>query len=156
MIQRIQSLYLLLVTIFMGVSLLFPLATFTIGGEEITVSAFAISSDKAGDFSHLSLSIGIALALSALLPFVVIFLYKRRMLQIRLCGIEVALLIGDVALMVASYIIMNNAAAEIAPDHNSVIGLAVVTPLASLILTVLAMRATLRDELLVRSLDRIR
>ena len=156
MIQRIQTLYLLLVTILMGTTLLFPIATFTIGNEEIAMTAFTFSSDKVGDFSYLSLSIGIALILSALLPFIVIFLFKHRMLQIRLCGIELALLVGDIALMVASYIIMGDAAAEIAPDSDSIMGFVVVMPVASLILTVLAMRATLRDELIVRSLDRIR
>ena len=155
MIQRIQSLYLLVVTALMAVTLFCPIAKFCVEGEEVILSAFGVS-DTVGVLSSMPVWMGIMLAVTTLLPLVTIFLFKRRMLQIRLCGVEVALLVGDIALM-AFYIYKLYANFfENIEWSNLIIGVPVVMPVVSIVLTVLAMRATLRDELLVRSLDRIR
>ncbi len=155
MIQRIQSLYLLVVTALMAVTLFCPIAKFNVEGEEVILSAFGVS-DTVGVLSSMPVWMGVMLAASTLLPLITIFLFKRRMLQIRLCGVEVALLVGDIALM-AFYIYRLYANFfENIEWSNLIIGVPVVMPIASIVLTVLALRATLRDELLVRSLDRIR
>lgn len=155
MIQRIQSLYLLVVTALMAVTLFCPIAKFNVEGEEVILSAFGVS-DTVGVLSSMPVWMGVMLAASTLLPLITIFLFKRRMLQIRLCGVEVALLVGDIALM-AFYIYKLYANFfENIEWSNLIIGVPVVMPIASIVLTVLALRATLRDELLVRSLDRIR
>lgn len=155
MIQRIQSLYLLIVTVLMAVTLFCPIAKFNVEGTEVVLSAFGVS-DSVGVLSSMPIWMGIILAASTLLSLVTIFLFKRRMLQIRLCGVEIALLVGDLALM-AFYIYKLYASFfENIEWANMIIGVPVIMPIASIVLTVLAMRATLRDELLVRSLDRIR
>ena len=48
---------------------------------------------------------GVVLALACVLPFITIFLFKRRLLQIRLCVVEIVLLIGFVVavILVATY-----------------------------------------------------
>lgn len=155
MIQRIQSLYLLIITALMAVTLFCPIAKFNIEGEEVILSAFGVS-DTVGTLSSMPVWMGILLAGSTLLPFVTIFLFKHRMLQIRLCGVEIALLVGDLALM-AFYIyqLYANFLGKV-EWGDMIIGLPVIMPIVSIVLVVLAMRATLRDELLVRSLDRIR
>jgi hypothetical protein len=97
---------------------------------------------------------GILLVLTAILPLVTMFLYKRRMLQIRLCAVNIVLLIG-VVVFVAIYYYLNSIldGAEFTARSFSITA---IFPLLSLILTYLAARAIFRDEMLVRSLDRIR
>ena len=157
MIQRIQTLYLMVVTLLMVVMLIFPLVFIGVDGHQVTLSAFTIS-DAEGVLSYASAWLGAALAVATLLPFVTIFLYKNRQLQIRLCGVECVLLLGAVLLVGAfTYSVCNNIFADFDITWaNIAIRFPVILPLISLVLTPLAMRAILRDELLVRSLDRIR
>lgn len=157
MLQRIQTLYLMAVTLLMVVTLIFPLVFIAVDGQQVNLSAFAIS-DAEGVLSHASAWLGGVLALATLLPFVTIFLYKNRPLQIRLCGVECVLLSGAVALVGAfTYVVCNNIFTEFDITwSNIVFRFGVLMPIVSVVLTVLAMRAILRDELLVRSLDRIR
>ena len=84
MIQRIQTIYLLLATILMSLTLFLPLATIINGTSEIVVKAFAVSglSDVTGT---LPLYLGILLSITTALLMTIIFLFKKRMLQIRLC-----------------------------------------------------------------------
>ena len=112
MLQRIQTLYLMAVTLLMVVTLIFPLVFIGVDGQQVTLSAFSIS-DAEGVLSHVSAWLGGVLVLATVLPFVTIFLYKNRPLQIRLCGVECVLLIGAVALVAAfTYTICNNIFAD--------------------------------------------
>ena len=157
MIQRIQTLYLMLVTLLMVVTLIFPLVFIGVDGHQVTLSAFTIS-DAEGVLSYASSWLGAVLVVATLLPFVTIFLYKNRQLQIRLCGVECVLLLGAVLLVGAfTYSVCNNIFTDFDITWaNIAIRFPVILPLVALVLTPLAMRAILRDELLVRSLDRIR
>ena len=94
MIQRIQSLYLLLVAVLTGLMLLMPLGTFLGGTEEMYLTAFGFS--DAADGTPVLTAYGLAATViaAALLPFVTIFLYKKRLLQFRLCVVETVLLAG--------------------------------------------------------------
>jgi hypothetical protein len=141
----------------MVVTLLCPLVYIGVDGHQITLSAFSIS-DAEGVLSHASAWLGAMLVVTTLLPFVTIFLYKNRPLQIRLCGVECVLLIGVLVVMGAfTYAICNNIFADFDITwSNIVFRFPILMPIVSVILTPLAMRAILRDELLVRSLDRIR
>lgn len=159
MIQRIQTLYLLAATALIALMLFLPLTTFVCGGEEVVLKAFGASLGNEGS-ANLPLYLGILLATATALPLVTIFLYKRRMLQIRLGGAEIALLVG-VMVFEAIYIYLTNASLTewYATSGQSVeinLGVAAFLPIAAIVFVALAMRATLRDELLVRSLDRIR
>jgi len=154
MIQRIQSLYLLLATALLAVAIFTPIAAFTGGGTELTLSAFRLA-DTAGEYVESTLWMGILLSLSAVLPFVTIFLYRHRPLQIRLCGVELVLLVGDIVFM-AIYYLLAERVVETAAFSASAIRFGAIMPAAAFVFVALAMRATFRDELLVRSLDRIR
>ena len=83
MIQRIQTLYLLVVALLTGATLLLPLAWFGSGAETFTLHAFALK-DGAGEAVHSTPYMGALLAAATLLPLATIFLFKRRMLQLRL------------------------------------------------------------------------
>ena len=153
MIQRIQTLYLLAVTALMAMTLFLPIATFQAGDTCFTLTAFELAG---GGESLTTVWMGIVLTVATLLPFVTIFLFKRRQLQVRLCGAEMVLLLGAVVFIAIYYwLSVHNALEGVEIDHKQ-LGWAAPMPLVSLVLTYLAGRAIFKDELLVRSLDRIR
>ena len=133
MIQRIQTLYLLLVVVLTGLALWLPLADFTVG----------------------AVYLGIVLAAACLLPLVTIFLFKRRLVQIRLCAVELVLLVGAGAMMGIYFYLCNRYFAE-SEFYSHTLKISLVFPLVCLVFDLLALRAIFRDEKLVRSLDRIR
>ena len=155
MIQRIQTLYLLIAVGLMVVTLVCPVALLNVDGEQVTLSAFGIS-DSVGKLSNMSIVMVIQLALSTLLPLVTLFLGKNRVVQIRWCGAELVMLLGCLAIIGVSIGRMCRTLVDNFEWSMLALRLPVVMPIVTFILVLLAMRATLRDELLVRSLDRIR
>ena len=152
MIQRIQSLYLLAIAALMATAILTPLAYFVAGAEEYLLYAFAL---KGGEASYSTLYMGVIVALAAILPLVTIFMYKNRMLQIRLCAVEMVLLIGSVVFMAIYYYLGSRMFSNLEFSTQG-FRIAITFPLVALVLDYLAMRAIFHDEMLVRSLDRIR
>lgn len=150
MLQRIQTVYLLLASICMVVSLLTHLAIFSIAGEMIRFEAIGFYMNEEIIFSTWGLFvIG---NISAILSVIIVFLYNKRMLQIRLSGINIFLILGYYGL-IAFYIYMRN------PEVDSTfqnIGIGIITPFIGMILTYLAIRKIGADEALIRSLNRIR
>lgn len=146
MIQRIQSLYLLLATAVMSLTLFLPIATISYDAQTYNLTAFG---------SIETIWIGILLSLAVLVPLVTIFLFKRRTLQIRLCAVEMVLLLGVLILYGLYYWFTIKSFENFTLDHLQ-FGWAAPMPVAALILTYLASRAIFKDEMLVRSLDRIR
>ena len=154
MIQRIQTLYLLVVTALMAVVLFTRLAWFAGAGEEFGLYAFALKGAD-GEVLHSTIYLGILLVLSAVLPLVTIFLYRRRMLQIRLCVVEMVFLVGC-AIMEGIYYYLGCRVVSSLEMHAQGLSAPIVLPVVGLLFAWLALRAIFRDELLVRSVDRIR
>lgn len=152
MIQRIQTLYLAVVTILMTLTLILPIAEFYVEGVDFTLYAFTLSSSYE---SYSTAWMGILLVLAIVLPLVTIFLFKRRTLQIRLCAVEAVLLLGVIVFIALYYWLANRMFAGFNIEHKQ-LGWAAIMPVLALILDVLAARAIFKDEVLVRSLDRIR
>ena len=98
---------------------------------------------------------GILLVLACLLPLVTIFLYKRRLLQIRLCVVEMVLLIGATVMEGIYYFLSSRIFSDMA-FHTQGFKPAIALPLVGLLFAFLAVRAIFHDELLVRDADRIR
>lgn len=92
-------------------------------------------------------------ALSALLAFVNIFLYKKRKQQIKICLIT-ALLI--VFYYVTTMVYLTTYLNKIPTEYTLSIQFGIIIPVVALILDLLAMNKIKKDEKLVRSLDRIR
>lgn len=151
MIQRIQTLYLAVVTLLMALSVFLPVATFTVGDAEYSLTGYAI---KGASESEPTVWLGVLLTLAAILPLVTIFLFKRRTLQVRLCAVEGVLLVGSLV-FIGLYYWRGSDMFDVAIDHQQ-FGWAAILPLISLVLVWLAGRAIFKDEVLVRSLDRIR
>lgn len=154
MIQRIQTLYLLVITALLAVTLFARLAWFGGEGSEFGLYAFALK-DAEGAVLHSTVYLGILLSLAAVVPLVTIFLYRRRMLQIRLCVVEMVLLVGS-AVMEGIYYYLGCRVVSDLPFHTQGVGVAIALPVVSLLFAWLAVRAIFRDELLVRGADRIR
>ena len=95
------------------------------------------------------------LVAACLLPLVTIFLFKRRLVQIRLCAVELVLLVGAGAMMGIYFYLCNRYFAE-SEFYSHTLKISLVFPLVCLVFDLLALRAIFRDEKLVRSLDRIR
>jgi len=146
MIQRIQSLYLLLATLVMSLTLFMPVAKISYDGQMYDLTAFG---------SIETIWMGIMLSLATLLPLVTIFLFKRRTLQIRLCAVELVLLVGSLVLFGLYYWLTIRSFENYSLEHLQ-FGWAAPMPIIAFVLTYLASRAIFKDEVLVRSLDRIR
>lgn len=154
MIQRIQTLYLLVVTAMMACTLFLPIAYFNVAGDTTyTLTAFSMN----GITGPIWL-VGVLLAVATLLPFVTIFLFKNRKIQIGLCAAEFVLQLGTLLVFALFFwVLMPQAVSEVGVELVSKnFGWAAVLPIASMPLTYLAGRAILKDEVLVKSLDRIR
>ena len=96
------------------------------------------------------------LTVAAALPLVTIFLYKKRMAQIRFCVSEIVLLLGSVVFIALYCYRLCVVLAELMPELHFTLGFASLMPIIAIILVILAIRGIARDEALVRSLDRIR
>lgn len=150
MIQRIQTLYLLVAAILCGITVFAPLAWFGSENEMAVLNAFTLESADSALKMHMPVWTGILLIITALLPLVTIFLFKNRMLQVRLCVVEVILNIGSLIMMGYTYFTL---AADTAV-HG--VKPAIALPLVALVFVLLAAKAAFRDEMLVKSLNRIR
>ena len=150
MIQRIQTLYLLLVVVLTGLALWLPLVDFTVGADTCTLTAFGLK-DAAGITLLPTVYLGVVLVAACLVPLVTIFLFKRRLVQIRLCAVELVLLIGAGAMMGIYFYLCNRYFAD-SEFYSHTLKISLVFPLVCLVFDLLALRAIFRDEKLVRSL----
>ena len=93
MIQRIQTIYLLIVSILLIVMMLIPVGHFYTETNVAEMTNLAIiTANGAADYTPWALFV--LLLLSTILAFAAIFLYKKRMLQIRLTVFSTIILIG--------------------------------------------------------------
>jgi hypothetical protein len=152
MIQRIQTLYLLLVVAAMTAVLFLPLATVQAGGVSCTYDVLGMhTTAEPSELTHPAWALGALSAVTVLLALVAVFLYRKRMRQIRLCIFNAVLLVGFYAIF--AFFLWNLSAQ---PDFHFSVRFALSLPLVSLILTYLAIRNIGADEMLVRSLNRLR
>lgn len=150
MIQRKQTIFLLLAAVFGVLSLCMQLATISFEGLTTyrVFSLWAIGSNNASSFIPCPLFI--LMLLSATVSLCTIFLYKRRLLQARLCMV-------NIFIMVLWYIAMIVVSKKLAPDAmNFHLEMASSFPAVVAILLFMARKGILSDERLVRAADRIR
>lgn len=150
MIQRIQSVYLLVVTILLVVYLCSPLGTFITSDYSVTeVTNLSITSpDGTKDYAPWALFA--ILTLASLLTFVTIFLFKNRMLQIRLIVFSTVLLVGYYVTLITFILMLKGDTMTYSASWT------ICLPLVAIILNWLAIRAIGKDEVLVKAYDRLR
>lgn len=163
MIQRVQTIYLLIVVVLLAC--LFGLASVSYATAEQNVVLLASGLHAEPQSAQVSGAIDFASTwpltaltlLAGVMALLSIFLFKRRMLQIRLCAVNIVLLLGlQVMLPLLGRALKT---AYFGVNADSVMQqwhLPAVFPVVGAILTFLALRAIGRDEALVRSLDRLR
>ncbi len=156
MIQRIQTLYLLGVVVIMVLTLCLPLAYFIGGESQFDLYAFGLrEAVEGGEVYKSTIFMAIVMILAAALPLVTIFLFKNRLAQIRYCIVEFVLLVGSLIMEGVYYYLFYRSFADF-EFHAQGMRVVMFLPLAAILLNYLALRAISHDEVLVRSLDRIR
>ena len=161
MIQRIQTLYLLLVVILGTLLCIFSPVEFLLPDATDYVSLHAL--DK-WPLAVMSIAI-------PLLALVTIGMYKRRLLQVRLNIMNVVLCLGYYALLalyvvyiVKGYEPLGTASCELSTVNCQLstvncewyLTMWSAIPLVNVVLTMMATRRILKDEALVRAADRLR
>ncbi|MDF1549611.1 MAG: DUF4293 domain-containing protein [Bacteroidales bacterium] len=154
MIQRIQTLYLLLASVAIGLLFFFPITELLVDKQFLFFFRYrGLYELKEGAeiLSISSIPLAILYSINLLLALFTIFLYKNRTLQMRMCIFNILLLIGSLGLMYYYIWIAFS-------DLNAVIHYTIfaLMPVIAAILTFMAFRGIRKDELLVRSVDRIR
>ncbi|NOR76011.1 MAG: DUF4293 family protein [Draconibacterium sp.] len=147
MIQRIQTIYILVAEILIASLFFLKFADLSANNELYTFSIEGILNGETLVFDGLPIMIFIGLI--TLLHLVIIFMYKKRVLQIRITVFTIILLLGLTGLFFY-FIYTGFTGAKVA------FKVPMVFPVVAIILDYLAIRAIGKDEALVRSLDRIR
>jgi hypothetical protein len=156
MIQRIQSVYLFLVTVFMSLMLFLPMASLVLrDGQSVVFYSYGfkkfITLENAEIITH-TLPVFLLIILTGLISFINIFQFRRRVIQMRICLVNLFLLAVLLGLVVLYYhTVQNSLSVE---DHY--FKLPGMIPVVSIILTFLAYRNIHQDEILVQSYDHLR
>ncbi|MEN8125107.1 MAG: DUF4293 domain-containing protein [Bacteroidota bacterium] len=144
MIQRIQSLYLLLAALVSGgLIFIFYLWTNQSGND---IYAINIISEE----DLLLKSTGILFILSSILSIISIFLYKNRKIQIVINRLNIVLNFFLLGIIV--YLLLTLSGETVVSKK----GIGSFIPLIAILFLVLANKAIIKDEKLVKSVDRLR
>lgn len=154
MIQRSQSLFLLFTLIVNLLMFFIPAAEIIIPGdnsymyytEKVTRS---INGEQC--FMNYNIYSMILNIIIVLMPFVTIFIYKKRLLQIRLCVFNIILMLGMTIMM---YVQTSQTSQKLEADF--ILKTPMIFPIVGIIFTVLALRGIIKDITLLKSYDRIR
>jgi glucan phosphoethanolaminetransferase (alkaline phosphatase superfamily) len=157
MIQRIQTLFLALVSASMIGFVMMPVwhKTSADGGQSVSFSATQLVHTQ-GIITNVTpvwyvAGLAVLVALGALFA---IFQYRNRMRQALICAINSIMLTGVVG--VTMYFVFGKAQKIFDTNEQGEIGIGFYALLAGLVFNFLANRAIRRDEKLVRSQDRMR
>ena len=161
MIQRIQSLYLLLASLFTGSLFFTELARFLYNGSVYVLKYNGLfniaNSSNVTDCATSCMTLALLAIITTLSLFATIFIYKKRMMQLRLCKINLILLGGLIGAI--GYRCFDAKATLEKLDATSAqisFSWTLIFPVIAIILVLLAMKGISKDEALVKSLDRIR
>jgi hypothetical protein len=149
MIQRIQSLWFLLAAAAAALMFFFPVIELS---AENTLFIYSYESISIAGIDNLIQSGYIVAALLGIiggLSLITIFLFKNRMLQMRICTFLI-LLILILAALISFFSLSGKGNAP------ATMGLSAILPLIMMIFILMARRAVKRDDALVKSVDRIR
>ena len=153
MLQRIQTVYLLLIVVLTITTLFLPLAVLQAGNDLFSFDASGVSTLMGEpELIYPTWGLFALTAIIAIVALVTIFLFKRRILQIRLCVFNALLMLGFYGFF--AYLAYNFTSSFEGMSLSVRFGLAF--PFVNLILDYLAIRNIGADEALVRSLDRLR
>lgn len=156
MIQRKQSLFLLIAFVAYVVSLFLPIASLSPDGMGVDGFVYNLGLvDGEGHLQLLSTFIPLFLleAVSAIITLVTIFMYKNRTTQINLCSVAMLFTLlwyVDYALLFFHIIPVGDAGGTLEVKFSACL------PFVALILVAMAKRGVRDDEKLLKAADRIR
>lgn len=154
MLQRIQTVYLLIITVLTALMLFMPLAVLQTGDAFFNFDVFGVNTiSPEPELIYPTWGLFVLTALISLLALITIFLFKKRMLQIRFCVFNAILMLGFYGFFGYLIYVMKQ---QYGADLSVSVRFALSFPLISLILDYLAIRNIGADETLVRSLERLR
>ncbi|MCM1034595.1 MAG: DUF4293 domain-containing protein [Paludibacter sp.] len=159
MIQRLQTLWLFLVVV-VGTVLCFlsPMQFLTYQEVdtqhtyELLFASMCDTTNPANTWQVMSVwPLAVLEVIIPLLALAIIFLYKRRILQVRLCVVNLVLMFGY-------YIVLAIYTWAACANFNVdwYVNLPAALPLVNMVFTFMAMRLILKDEALVRAANRLR
>jgi len=162
MIQRIQSVYLLLIVICQ--SLLFATALATFSSYEtsfnLSLMGFYKLSSAGNEMLINSYALMAVNVLVILFSVFIIFSFKNRKQQIKLAAFNFLLICGFIVLMFYAFdnakSLLDNSYNTHGAELSTTYGIGMILPILSLIFNFLALKGIRKDEELVRSADRIR
>ncbi len=146
MIQRKQTIYLLLAAVLLIVSCFMPLGYF--------MEASGATTTPLKPFSAVSWQLGAILSLAALVDLVAIFLFRKHqvMMQVRMCVFGILLIIGYYASL--AVLLFIGTKPEVLSEFQ--VSMYLAFPFCAFILTVMARSAVNKDINAYKSMDRIR
>jgi len=152
MIQRIQSIWLLLASIIILCLLVVPISTVVNENIGYVLYGTGIKEFKNGveTASAINTPLLVITVLAGLLSLVNIFNFKNRTLQKRIAIINIALILG------LSFWLFNLAQQIPGGIEHAEINPGLFLPLGNIIFTLLAIRSIGKDEKLIRSAERLR
>lgn len=148
MIQRIQSLYLFISFLSFGIFFFSPFGYLI--GADLTEIPIKITDNKfiyeniIMEYSMLPLLLMIGFI--CLLSFTTIFLYKKRLLQVRITVFNIIVQVGSFGVL---FFYLIDISKRMKLEYST--GILIILPIISAILCFLAMRAILKDEVLVQT-----
>ena len=147
-IQRIQTVYLLIAVILMAVFAFFPALTFELGGREFVYGALAAG--KVG-VTHIDPLMLMLVVLICLLAFIDIFLYKNLQRQMSVCFVDIIIgLAMLVAIGIQAFVVSGREGLTLTWQWYLAL------PILSIIFLMLAHKAMSRDKKMLRDSDRLR
>ena len=155
MLQRIQSIYLLFAALVIAGLFVFPLVhDVYVDGQSVTIKVTGIYNYANGQAQQVLafLPLTVATAFVALIPVIIIFLYRDRKKQIMLCYGAMGIILSY------SYWVSNTVKNAIGGTNleMSNYGIGIILLSLAIFLVVFAQKAIQKDEKLVKSADRLR
>ncbi len=147
MIQRIQTIYIFIAGLLTALLFKLKFADLSVNSDFMTFKASGIFKETEQVFNGLPLLIFIGII--TLLHLVIIFMYKKRIRQIRFLVFSIILLLG----LFGMFFYFTYTGFD---DVKVAFKIPVAFPIVSIILDYLAIRAIGKDEALIRSINRIR
>ena len=148
-IQRIQSLYLLIAAILMVVFAFFPALTFDFGGKEFMYGA--INAGPVG-MTHVAPLMLVLVILIAVLAFIDIFLFKNLQRQMTVCFVDIIIALAMLIAIGVQAVVFGGkvGVSNVMPQWSLVL------PVLAIIFLMLAHKAMSRDKKKLIDADRLR
>lgn len=155
MIQRIQTLYLLMAVVFSTITLFSPVAGLQNAQNaaiyELSYQGLYLLSSSGNSLMANTWLLTAMMVIIPILSFITIFLFKKRLLQIRLIFFNMVMMAGYYGIL---FIYLWQLGKSL--EATKFLEIVSAFPLVCIVLNFLAIRAIGKDEALIKSLNRIR